>query len=62
MRDTCLDEGAHPARNSQLIDKYHAARLVEGERPGCAASAEAERPRRPGRGPKLGPLVFRINA
>jgi hypothetical protein len=58
MRDACLDEGAHPMGNSQLIDEYHAARLTEGERPGRSASAEPERPRRPGREPKLARLVF----
>src|SRR5262249_55751406 len=58
MRDAGLDEGAHATPNSQLIEKYHAAGLADGKRPGCTASAEPERPRRPGRGSKLARLVL----
>jgi len=58
VRDAALDEGMHPVRNNQLIKKYHAARLTDGERPGCAASAEPERLRLPGHRPKLARLVI----
>jgi hypothetical protein len=58
VRDAGLDEGVHPARNNQLIEKYHTGRLADGEAPGCMASAEPERPRQPRHGPRLEQLVF----
>src|SRR5260221_2606883 len=57
MRDAGDDVGADSGSNGQLVEKNGAAPLAEGERPGCPAWAEPERPCRLEQGSELARLV-----
>src|SRR5713101_7104950 len=57
MRDARDDVGADCVPGGQLVEKNDAAPLAEGERPGCPAWAEPERPCRLEPGSELARLV-----